>query len=79
MISRRHLADKFGSAPHEECICQRAKDEELFIKSILGHDFLIRNNHIFEFLHVETSLSKIELKSLFTAVKPLIDTFVTRS
>ena len=69
MISRRHLADKFGSAPHEEYICQRAKDVELFIVSILDHDFLRRNSYIFEFLYIETSLNKISLESLFTAIK----------
>ena len=40
MISKGRLADKFGSAPYEEYICQRAKDVELFIISIFGHDFL---------------------------------------
>ena len=40
MISKGRFADKFGSAPHEEYICQRAKDVELFIMSFFGHDFL---------------------------------------
>ena len=77
MTLTRHLSDKFRSTPQDECICQRAKNAELNIKLILHDDMLLRNKYIFEFLHVETSLSKICLKSLFTTIKTLIDTFVT--
>ena len=31
----------------------------------------------FEFLHIEDSMSKIDIQCLFTAIKALIDTFVT--
>ena len=50
---------------------------ELIIKSVLCDDCARGIWYIFEFLHVETTLSKIDTKNLFTFIHPLIDVFVT--
>ena len=77
MTFTRRLADRFRSAPYDQCICQRAKGVELIIKVILHDDVSRRNYYNFEFLHVGTSRSKTDMKRFPAFFHPLIDAFVT--
>ena len=77
MTFTKCLADKFRSAPYEECICKGDKNMELNIKLMLQDVYGHRNWYMFEFLHVQSSLSKIDMKSLFTTIHPLMDAFIT--